>query len=523
MKLSTKLLLAVLSALLLVLSFVDKFSFIVWMCLIPYFIALANSSLRQSVGLSWITGMIFFGGITFWFTEYSYAFWFPIIGLLSIYFVFYGIVFFFVYSKIKWPYLRIAIISCTWIAGELLRHRTFLAFPWGVLGYSQHGYLAVMQISKFTGILGVSLLILLFNLSVAEVFIYYLLTKRIASGLSGEDKSIPNLFHKSNRQKRNSFVALICITSILAINIAYGLITLEVTGRNNISLPEGKKLNVALVQTNITFDDKYKKDTGVLIPEKYSPDRYFKEDTELVVFPESVIWGPITRDANKSFYEWVKHTAEKEDLYFIMGQILWDDYDNYYNVVQLYDDELNILGRYNKIHPLPCAEYMPYPGVLGFLSFMNIAKLNITPSREATLIEYPLKGNIGTNICFESTIALISRTFRENGADMLFTFTDDAGFKDSIASWHHLVFSRARAIENNSYMVHIGNNGISAIIDNSGRIIAKTSIVTKEVLYGSAYFNDKKSFYSIFGELLLYIYFGITFIIFIVFLARKRS
>ncbi len=160
---------------------------------------------------------------------------------------------------------------------------------------------------------------------------------------------------------------------------------------------------------------------------------------------------------------------------------------------------------------------MPYPGVLGFLSFMNIAKLNITPSREATLIEYPLKGNIGTNICFESTIALISRTFRENGADMLFTFTDDAGFKDSIASWHHLVFSRARAIENNSYMVHIGNNGISAIIDNSGRIIAKTSIVTKEVLYGSAYFNDEKSFYSIFGELLLYIYFGITFIIFIVF------
>ena len=123
-------------------------------------------------------------------------------------------------------------------------------------------------------------------------------------------------------------------------------------------------------------------------------------------------------------------------------------------------------GIHRKIHPLPCAEYMPYPEVLWFLKFMNIAKLNITPSKGFSLINYPLKGSIGTNICFESTIQLISRTFRKNGANILFTFTDDAGFKDSIASWHHLVFSRVRAVENNSYMVHIGNNGISAIIDN---------------------------------------------------------
>ena len=44
-----------------------------------------------------------------------------------------------------------------------------------------------------------------------------------------------------------------------------------------------------MVQTNITFADKFEKDSGVLIPDAYSSDRYFKEGTELVVYPETVL------------------------------------------------------------------------------------------------------------------------------------------------------------------------------------------------------------------------------------------
>jgi Apolipoprotein N-acyltransferase len=172
------------------------------------------------------------------------------------------------------------------------------------------------------------------------------------------------------------------------------------------------------------------------------------------------------------------------------------------------------------MHPLPCAEYMPYPSALGFLSFMNIAKLNITPVREFILLDYPGKGKIGTNICFESTLPIISRTFRKIGADVLFTFTDTAGFKDSLAARYHLVFSQVRAIENNSFMVHSGNNGISAIIDPNGKILAQTSLVKKEVIYGTVYLNTNKSFYSRFGELIIYIYFALTFIYLLVYMVQ---
>jgi len=159
--------------------------------------------------------------------------------------------------------------------------------------------------------------------------------------------------------------------------------------------------------------------------------------------------------------------------------------------------------------------------VLGFLSFLNIAKLNITPARKFILINYPEKGNIGVNICFESTLQIISRTYRKMGADILFTFTDTAGFKNSIVALDHLIFSSVRAIENNCFMVHSGNNGVSAIIDPYGRILVRGDIGKKEVLYGSVYFYNNKSFYSRFGELLLYIYFGAAFIMLLFYIFRN--
>jgi len=356
-----------------------------------------------------------------------------------------------------------------------------------------------MQISKLTGVLGVSLIIVLFNLCVAETILYFVYQKSF---------------------KCQVFFSFIFITLLVVLNAASGYIYIKAKeGKYS-----GEKLNVAIVQTDITFDDKFETGTGVLIPDKTGEDsKYFREGTDLVVFPESVIWGDIELERNKAFYDWVKKTAKDENLYFIMGQILWNENKNYYNTVQLYNPDLKILGRYNKIHPLPCAEYMPYPNVLGFLSFMNIAKLNITPASQFILIKYPGKGSIGINICFESTLQIISRTYRKMGANVLMTLTDTAGFKDSIVAWQHLIFSRVRAIENSSFMIQSGNNGISAIVDPYGRILAQTDLVKKEVLYGSIYFNNNKSFYTCNGELLLYVYYGIVFILLLFYLTKIKN
>ena len=44
-----------------------------------------------------------------------------------------------------------------WVAGEWLRGHLLGGFPWGLLGYSQHAILPVIQIAELAGVYGVSL------------------------------------------------------------------------------------------------------------------------------------------------------------------------------------------------------------------------------------------------------------------------------------------------------------------------------------------------------------------------------
>jgi len=366
-----------------------------------------------------------------------------------------------------------------------------------MIAYSQHDYLAVMQMAKITGAYGVSLILILFNTALSE---------SIIDSIKKEKINIKNFRYA---------LPVICLVLIIMVS---GFININ-SYRNDTGQRKETGINIALVQTNISFDDKFEKDSSVLIPEPHSKDEYFNKGTELIVFPESVIWGTLER--NKTFGEWAQKTIKRQNLYLITGQILWDEDKNYYNSVVLYSPESEIAGRYNKIHPLPCAEYMPYPDVLGFLSFLNIAKLNITPVREFEMINYPPKGSLGINICFESTLPIIARSFRNNGAEAIFVFTDDAGFKDSLASWQHVIFSRVRAIENGCYVVHSSNMGVSAIIDPVGEISSQTKLGRKVVLYDTIFLNSDRTFYSVYGNVIMYIYFGISLIYLAIYIIHK--
>jgi apolipoprotein N-acyltransferase len=484
-------LLVLVSAALLVSSFYGP-GFLAWFCLVPFFIALRNSRLGQTVFFSFILALAYFAGVTYWFTEYSFVFWLPILAIVASYITIIGIAFYYINAKIKSPALRILLVSSAWMAVEFFRSRTFLAFPWGLLAYSQHEYLEIMQIVGITGVYGVSLILILANTSIAET----------VTGIIRERKV-----------SLRKFRYMLPVVGLLVIILVYGLVTI---GLYRDKPEEGESIDIALVQTNITFDDKFEKDSGVLIPDPYSNERYFKEGTELVVYPETVLWGTLER--NKTFGDWVKETIKNEDLHFITGQVLWDEEDNYYNTVNLYSPDTEIIGRYNKIHPLPCAEYMPYPDVLFMFKFLNIAKTNITPVMDFEMIQYPGKGNLGTNICFESTLPLISRTFRDNGAEAIFVFTDDAGFRESLASWQHVIFSRVRAIENGCYLVHSSNMGVSAVIDPIGELKVRTPLGEKMVVYERVYLNSKKSFYAEYGNLVLYGFFGLSFLCLIIYI-----
>ena len=65
--------------------------------------------------------------------------------------------------------------------------------------------------------------------------------------------------------------------------------------------------------------------------------------------------------------------------------------------------------------------------------------------------------------------------------------------------------------------------GISAVINPIGEIISKTELGKKVVLYETIYLNSQKSFYSRFGNIIMYIYFGFSFVFLCIYTVTGRK
>ncbi len=498
MKNYQRLILSVLSALFLFLSF-KEMGFFAWFSFIPFLFVVYKSNLRQTILFSYICGLGFFSGATYWMIKLPVKYtWMLLAILLGIILIVFGVALYFIFKKIHQPYLRIFLIPAVWILIEFLRSQTLLAFTIGILGYSQHNFLPLIQVTRFTGIYGISFIIILFNVTIFETIMF------------------------SIKNKKLIFKYLIISISVLVVFAAYGIVSVNNNLNRVIEHKGYNEIKVAIVQPNILLGEKYLGKGTETIPDPYGEDgTYFKEGTELVIFPESILWGSM--DENKNFKNWSKEVAEEENINLLIGQYVHNEASTeYYNSAFLYGSRLEVLGRYDEIHPVPFSQYMPYPKVLGFLKFLDFSIVNLIPSKDYSPINYPGKGKLGINICYESTIPSIARNIRNNGAEAIVVLSDNSSLDDSIAPWHHLIFSKVRAIENGCYVVHCANTGISAIISPDGDIVVKSDLLEKEVLYGSIFLIPVKTFYSKFGNLLLFIYWGIVFLAAISYLVFRK-
>ena len=285
MKFHHKLLLSLLSAIFLFLSF-KELGFFAWFALVPFLLALYRSSFRQSLFCSFILGIGFFIGLTYWITELFAKYVWPLIFLFSsIYLVIAGILIHFTVNRVSQTYLRIFLIPAAWVIVEFLRSQTFLAFTIGTLGYSQHNFLPLMHLTRFTGIYGVTFILILFNTTVFETAIFYM-----------------------NYRKLNLKFFVIGF-SLLLLFVIYGIISVNRNLDRVIRNKNLTEIKIAAVQPNISFGNKYSGKGFEIIPAPYSGSEYFMPGTELVIYPESMLWGTVGE--NVFFKNWAKETLKK--------------------------------------------------------------------------------------------------------------------------------------------------------------------------------------------------------------------
>jgi apolipoprotein N-acyltransferase len=143
------------------------------------------------------------------------------------------------------------------------------------------------------------------------------------------------------------------------------------------------------------------------------------------------------------------------------------------NSIFVLDGQARLGGRYDKAHLVPYGEYLPMRSLLEpiGLSRLVAGEIDFIPGPGPQTVLVPGFGPVGMQICYEIIFSgeVVDRRTRPA---MIFNPSNDAWF----GSWgpvQHLAQARMRAIEEGLPVIRSTPNGISAVIDVDGSLLAQ--------------------------------------------------
>lgn len=245
--------------------------------------------------------------------------------------------------------------------------------------------------------------------------------------------------------------------------------------------PDSDILTVALAQGAVPQELKWQRSQFVTTLDLYRRLTEQASGSDLIIWPEAAI--PALYDQVEDYLEEIRGLAAQDGGSVLLG-ILRADPET--GAVQ---NALVALGAqpsfYLKRHLVPYGEYFPVPNfVREWLRLLELPYTDISPGPPD---QPPLRvagQRLAVTICYEDVFGAEQLHYMPD-ASLLVNVSNDAWFGDSIAPHQHLDIARVRAVEVGRYMLRATNTGITAIIDPSGRVIARSPQFEPDLLKGA--------------------------------------
>ena len=505
---SRQILLACASGLLLPLCF-PKFDLglLAWVALIPLHLALDHCTRRRAFWIGCLTGVIGFTGIMAWvvtaMTTYgkvplpiSYAILLLLTAYLGLYVGLYSL-------SVVWlrefiPRYGIFFAPCFWVSLELLRTYFHSGLPWCLLGYSQYRELELIQIADHMGVYGVSFLIVLVNLALAELMVWLM------------------PFFRGFRPAKLPWELVTTTTMLMVLAWLYS--TSVLTGER-LTRPK-TSIAVGVVQPNV--DQAVKWDVAYRDETMQRFDRLTGQlgtGMDLVVWPEAAT--PFILEREKDYQLQLIAWAERASSPILFGSPALRFYPDrrpyLLNSAYLLGTDGLILGRYDKQHLVPFGEYIPLKtsflffldklveGIGDFEAGPGPTILSFTPKATGSGhpgMPRPVK--FGVAICYEVIFPDLVRQFAANGAEFLVAITNDGWFGPSSAPAQHFAMVVFRSVENHLAIARAANTGISGFVDPFGHILQASPLFTEQALQATIPVWQPRTFYSHYGDVFAY-------------------
>lgn len=498
--------LAIFSGLVLALAF-PRFdlNLMAWVALVPLLSAIDGASPRQMFALGWLQGFASNVVGLYWITITLHTFAgvriglavLPMLLLAAVVALYTGAAVWvagFVTTRTEWSI--VATFPIAWTALEWVRTYFPIGFPWNLLGYTAYRNLTLIQFAEFTGVYGVSALIALFN-----VVVYVVVFQRERARIQG--------------------VALATLSVMVAAAWIFGAARIDGLARMK---PAGS-MRFAMVQGDIPQSVKWdpqalESSFNVYLTQSQAAARL---GANLIVWPEAAaafFFQPQDRypaafagDANyrARLLQLAANTGDPI-LFGAPALGVEDGRVGFYNRAYLVSGKGQVVDWYDKIQLVPFGEYVPMRSLLGGLVNRIVSGFgDLFPGQRQTLFD--LRGaKLGVLICYESIFPNLARGEARLGANILVNITNDAWYGDSSAPYQLLAMAAMRSVETKLPMVRVANTGVSAVIEPSGKITARTPLFMRGTEIESVAWSDGRTVYAVIGDVFAQLCFVLTII-----------
>lgn len=446
-----------------------------------------------AAGLAFWMGVLHWLRLPHWATSFG---WLALSGYLAVYLpLFVGLSRMAVH-RFGWPLIVAAPV--VWTGLELFRTWFLTGFGMAALGFTQHRWIAMIQISDLAGAYAVSFVVM---------FVAACATRMLPCAGQPFDwrPALP-------------------LAGLVAAALGYGHARLAGDSTPSASQSPAA-LKVALIQGCI--DTEFKNEPG-------RPLRIYKQyldlsrkalrahaDLDLVVWPETMFgyscltadrsllapatadvrWRRLLADEVARSETFLAQTARAFSsgkaakpallLGVDIAHCAGENQMLHFNSALFLDSSGRLRGRYDKMHPVIFGEYVPLGDSFPWLYRLTPMAGGIEAGGAPQAFD--VAGlRLSPNICFETCVPHLIRRqvgcLRRDGQepDVLVNLTNDGWFWGSSELDMHLACGVFRAVECRKPLVIAANTGFSAFIDGSGRVVGRgkrheTDFVVAEV------------------------------------------
>lgn len=253
--------------------------------------------------------------------------------------------------------------------------------------------------------------------------------------------------------------------------------------------PVGKLLEVRLFQGNFPQTMQYDP-SAINRQNNYYFNGYLSKAADLTVGPETAITLP-EKFIPKDWEENLQNHLNETKGYVLTG-IIGTDGDKYSNRAKAYGPNGETYS-YDKSHLVPFGEYIP-PGFEWFVRAIKAPLSQFTMgSNEQAHFKIKRVGepdiSAAIMICYEDVfgaeIAQRIRKFPATPPNLLINLTNLTWFGNTSAPWQHLRLAQLRSLETGLPTIRATNTGVTAIINDRGRVTSQLPVFSEGVLTGS--------------------------------------